>query len=377
MNTSNWIKNGILATFLVAGIIDVNAQAFEVTTERINVNSKMYIDHLETGDCLDITTKHSTSVLGNGDDLVWLCFFQQQPNNPGIFGMTSMSAGMGWNDCFTILANGNTGIFNAQPSVALEIGTSGSARQVKVNGSIVLGSDIRMKDNIRDISNALKGLKQLRSVSYTYKESEIEAPIPEKFLKNPQLDIEKMKAEMKKVPKTNQYLLERNFYGFLAQDMQKVFPDLVYADSAGMLSIDYIGIIPLLVDGFKEQQTQIDALRLEVEKLKGNSAYLRSTTETSDATGISDLITASCILYQNTPNPFQVNTEIRYFLPKEIQQAYICIFDMQGQMLKKLDASAGDNALTIRGSELQAGMYLYSLIADGKEVDTKRMILTK
>jgi hypothetical protein len=32
---------------------------------------------------------------------------------------------------------------------------------------------------------------------------------------------------------------------------------------------------------------------------------------------------------------------------------------------------------TIQGSEFQAGMYLYSLIADGKEVDTKRMILTK
>jgi hypothetical protein len=53
------------------------------------------------------------------------------------------------------------------------------------------------------------------------------------------------------------------------------------------------------------------------------------------------------------------------------------LFDMQGKMLKKLDAFPGDNDLTIRGSELQAGMYLYSLIADGKEVDTKRMILTK
>jgi len=33
--------------------------------------------------------------------------------------------------------------------------------------------------------------------------------------------------------------------------------------------------------------------------------------------------------------------------------------------------------LTISGSELNAGMYFYSLIADGKEVDTKKMILTK
>ncbi|HOV83733.1 MAG TPA: hypothetical protein PLE52_02795 [Paludibacteraceae bacterium] len=33
--------------------------------------------------------------------------------------------------------------------------------------------------------------------------------------------------------------------------------------------------------------------------------------------------------------------------------------------------------ITIQGSELNAGMYLYALIADGKVIDTKRMILTK
>ena len=36
-----------------------------------------------------------------------------------------------------------------------------------------------------------------------------------------------------------------------------------------------------------------------------------------------------------------------------------------------------DKVLQLRGSTLQPGMYLYSLIADGQEVDTKRMLLTK
>jgi hypothetical protein len=357
MKTTGLFKKGILVTLLITGIIESNAQTFKVTPDRIDVKSKIFVfNHLEPGDGLNITTKHSTTVLGSDKDLVWLGFFQQQPYNPGIFGLMSLSSGYGWSDCFTVLANGNTGIFNDQPSVALEIGTSGSARQVKVNGNIVLGSDIRMKDNIRDISNSLNGLKQLRSVSYTYKENEPDMSIPEKFLKDPSLDIEKMRAEMEKVPQTNQYLSGRNLYGFLAQDMQEVFPDLVYADSAGMLSIDYIGLIPLLVDGLKEQQILIDALRLEVENLKGGKASLRSSSEASDATGISDPAVTQCLLYQNAPNPFQVNTSIRYFIPQEIQQAYICIFDMQGKMLKKLDASAGDNILTIQGSELQAGM---------------------
>jgi hypothetical protein len=50
---------------------------------------------------------------------------------------------------------------------------------------------------------------------------------------------------------------------------------------------------------------------------------------------------------------------------------------MQGKMLKKPDAPAGAHTLTIKGSELKPGIYLYALIADGKEVDVKRMILTE
>jgi hypothetical protein len=117
-----------------------------------------------------------------------------------------------------------------------------------------------------------------------------------------------------------------------------------------------------------------------LEDLQKGSLLLRSSTLDDNATDLESIFPedeTEAILYQNAPNPFQVNTEIRYFLPQAVQQAYICIFDMQGKMLKKLNVSAGDNILTIQGSELQAGMYLYSLIADGKEMDTKRMILTK
>lgn len=40
-------------------------------------------------------------------------------------------------------------------------------------------------------------------------------------------------------------------------------------------------------------------------------------------------------------------------------------------------ANRGEASITIDGGSLNAGMYLYALIADGKVVDTKRMILTK
>jgi hypothetical protein len=51
---------------------------------------------------------------------------------------------------------------------------------------------------------------------------------------------------------------------------------------------------------------------------------------------------------------------------------------MNGLQIQKHDiAKAGMGKLVVEGRSLKAGMYLYSLIVDGKEVDTKRMILTK
>jgi len=51
---------------------------------------------------------------------------------------------------------------------------------------------------------------------------------------------------------------------------------------------------------------------------------------------------------------------------------------MQGSQLKQITLSSrGIGTKTISDSEFSAGIYLYALIADGKEIDVKRMILTK
>ena len=51
---------------------------------------------------------------------------------------------------------------------------------------------------------------------------------------------------------------------------------------------------------------------------------------------------------------------------------------MNGGQLKSISIpERGKGNVTIQGSEFSAGMYLYALIADGKVIDTKRMILTK
>jgi hypothetical protein len=53
------------------------------------------------------------------------------------------------------------------------------------------------------------------------------------------------------------------------------------------------------------------------------------------------------------------------------------IFDMNGKQIDKYPLnSRGENYLQIHKGRLTAGMYYYTLIADGKEIATKKMILT-
>jgi len=77
------------------------------------------------------------------------------------------------------------------------------------------------------------------------------------------------------------------------------------------------------------------------------------------------------------PNPFSESTRIEYQLHENVQNAQICIYDLNGSQLKSYPvnpASAG--SLIIKGNEFKPGTYIYSLIADGQVVDTKRMVLT-
>ena len=55
--------------------------------------------------------------------------------------------------------------------------------------------------------------------------------------------------------------------GLIAQEVEKVLPQVVQTGMDGYKAIDYAKVVPLLVEGIKEQQNQIDELRKLVEKL--------------------------------------------------------------------------------------------------------------
>ena len=65
-------------------------------------------------------------------------------------------------------------------------------------------------------------------------------------------------------------------------------------------------------------------------------------------------------------------------VPENVGFATVMIYNLEGKQMKNIQVNdRGKVSVKISGNELSAGMYLYALIADGKVVDTKRMILTR
>ena len=236
---------------------------------------------------------------------------------------------------------------------------------VIVEGTFTNSSDARLKTNIKKIESPTARLIKLEGLSY--------------LKKNPHLQSED--AEGNKT----EGVAPTPEMGFLAQEVEKVFPELVVTDHEGYKSINYIALIPVIVEAMKEQQAVIEAQSKKIAELAGDaganvllpgSSQARSLAVQGENETMAADAAANAFLYQNEPNPFSQSTQIRYFLPAEVQSAFIYIFNMQGALIKSLPAGAV-GSLTIEASELAPGMYIYSLIADGKEVDSKRMIVTE
>ena len=156
-------------------------------------------------------------------------------------------------------------------------------------------------------------------------------------------------------------------YGLIAQELQTIYPDLVKEGQDGYLGINYVELVPILIRSIQELKAELDEVRASSE----DTFNARSTSALNTATS------SSAKLYQNTPNPFTERTVIRFSLPDDAINAYIYIFDLSGKMLRQIPINSSMQSVTVNGSELSAGIYLYSLLIKGQEIDTKKMIITK
>lgn len=229
-----------------------------------------------------------------------------------------------------------------------------------INGVTIGDSDIRYKKYILELDKkkSLENILQMSPIEYNLKQTYYETKG------------DSVKT-IKGVYDENSQVFRKKHYGLIAQDLQKIYPDLVYQNDSGYLSINYTGLIPLLIGSIKE-------LKAEVDELKGSDSNMQKVAQSPTSLSSAETGAETAALFQNTPNPFTQSTRIKYYLPSTVAIAYLCIYDLQGKQLKQIALSErGEGSRTISGSEFPAGIYLYALLADGKEVDVKRMILTE
>jgi hypothetical protein len=200
-----------------------------------------------------------------------------------------------------------------------------------VNG-VIQTSDRRFKTNIKDLNYGLTAIMKLRPVTYNWISND-----------------------------------NGTRFGLIAQELKEVISEVVYtgSDKNQNLGVAYSELIPVLIKAIQEQQEQIANQNAEISALKGQMTL-----------GVYDNST-SLLIDQNDPNPFTSETTIKYSLPASASSAAMIIYDLTGKQITKYPIESGSTSLTVTSEDLPAGIYIYSLYADGKALGSKRMVVSE
>jgi Chaperone of endosialidase len=229
-------------------------------------------------------------------------------------------------------------------------------------GNVWTPSDLRLKKNVQELNDNLASLSKLSPKTYEFKLDEYKGlALPE----GPQL-------------------------GLLVQDLEPVFPMLVTEvnhpetlDEKGNVispaynfkGVNYTGLIPVLIGGIQEQQAIITEKQTQIDALNERLTSLEKKMNAGSVTG--PLSATKARLEQNTPNPFNENTVIRYALPEGAAKASIELWGANGQLVKSFGSlGTGNGQLMVAAGSLQAGSYTYVLLVNGERIDSKQMVIT-
>ena len=243
----------------------------------------------------------------------------------------------------TFNSSGNFGI-GRSPSFKLDV--NGTIRM----NTQVLTSDSTLKRDIKPILNIASSLYQLQPYQFRRKSEFYEIG----------LSVEERKYNQEEV------IDNRIYFGLMAQEVQKVFPNLVYADSSGVLSVDYVSFIPLMLQELKNQRNEFVLLKEEIQKNQTSStASLQIKDERF-----------SNKLFQNYPNPANDYTSIKCTIDLDATEANLYIYDSGGSLIEKqIINERGEAYVQLDTQNYPSGMYCYFLVIDGVPNDSKQLIV--
>ena len=233
-------------------------------------------------------------------------------------------------------------------------------------GGYITASDGSLKENIVAVSNSLDALCDVTPVSYTLKD------ISKDDTNDSHNSMQRAASQSETAtpaPSAWGNEMSRAKYGFIAEDIEEIFPNVVYTMPTGEKGIAYQELIPILVGAIQELKEEIETLKEDTNEIPQRQQAPAAIEE-----AVAD---GSAALMQNTPNPFNQATEIGYRLPEGTATAIIMVCDMNGKMLQTypLAVNATAGTLTLQAGSYTPGMYLYTLLVDGVQIDTKQMII--
>lgn len=287
------------------------------------------------------------------------------------------------------------GLYN---STAVGTGaTITASNQVRVGNSSVISiggqvgwtsfSDGRYKQNIKQNVPGLTFINKLQPITYT-----LNADAIEKKLHNDEASVKtansKSLTDVMKNPGMQQALQEKSkiiYTGFIAQDVEKAATSLHYDfsgvdkpkdDQQSFYGLRYGDFVVPLVKAVQELSTKNDSLQSQIDELKNLvQSLINKNNVAADQENINII---SAILGQNMPNPFNQSTAIHYSIPQKFSSAQIIVSDVSGKIIKRISLSdSGKGIVNINAGSLASDTYQYSLLVDGKLIDSKKMLIAK
>jgi alpha-D-ribose 1-methylphosphonate 5-triphosphate synthase subunit PhnG len=246
--TGNNIFNANSGTVLIQGDAKINGNTF-INTNIIGTSNTVRI--------------HSDNTYGPA----WLQYQNTATTTNAILDIKTTNSGsrISSRGIYPLALNGNgkTVVVGTDGNYQMAVGTNEialySAKSFYVNGNMYRTgsnntiSDRRYKTDINELDNALGLISQFNGYRYHYKTKAF-----------PDLNLEK-----------------RTQIGYIAQELQKVLPEVVSEDDKGFLMVDYSKVTPVLLMAIKEQQVMIEAQNAEIESLKAAVLSVKtSATET-------------------------------------------------------------------------------------------------
>lgn len=248
-------------------------------------------------------------------------------------------------------------------------------------------SDGRIKKNVKENVPGLAFINKLKPVTYN-----LDLDAADKIIERPEIKLDSKytgKPDFKNKAFTDAVEAKQKvvYTGFVAQDVEKAAKELNFdfsgVDAAknekDLYGLRYAEFVVPLVKAVQELSQQNDEMRKEIDELKKiiSPDKVSAAGNNQNSTQVIE-ISAKPVLEQNVPNPFSGATTINCFLPVNNGNAYLNFYDQAGRLLQSSKLTGiGKNTITLKTTELAASIYRYTLVVDGRNIDSKQMILIK